>query len=266
MLYLRKSALSAGYFALCYFYAMRKFGLIGFPLSHSFSKTYFTEKFFREHINDATYENFEIDDIRKLKEVVQRNSDLRGLNVTIPHKQTVIELLDDLDSEARAIGAVNTIKVSSGKLRGCNTDQVGFIRSLLPLMKPLHKKALILGTGGSSLAVKYALKKIGVEFLSVSRNPTNENEIGYPTINKELLDNYKLIINTTPVGMFPDVSKTPDIPYQYLTSEHLLFDLIYNPEETVFLKKGKEKGASVKNGYEMLVLQAEEAWRIWGEF
>ncbi len=245
---------------------MRKFGLIGFPLSHSFSKTYFTEKFSRERINDAAYENFEIDKIEKLKEVIRINPGLRGLNVTIPHKQGMMKYLDETDEDARTIGAVNTIKISSGKLIGHNTDYIGFMRSLIPLLKPHHKKALILGTGGSSLAVRYALKKIRIGFLLVSRNPSGENEISYPSITKDLLNEYYLIVNTTPVGMFPKISEAPSIPFEFLTPQHLLFDLIYNPEETLFLRKGKEKGAATKNGYEMLTLQAEEAWKIWSEF
>lgn len=245
---------------------MRTFGLTGFPLAHSFSKTYFTDKFFREHIADAMYENFEIDRIEKLREVILNNPDLRGLNVTIPHKQTVIALLDEVDAEANEIGAVNTIKISSGKLKGYNTDYIGFMQSLIPQLKPHHEKALVLGTGGSSLAVKYALQKIGTGFLLVSRKPSAGNEIGYASINKDLLNEYLLIVNTTPVGMVPAISESPPIPYEFLSPQHLLFDLIYNPEETLFLKKGKEKGAATKNGYEMLTRQAEEAWRIWGEF
>lgn len=245
---------------------MRIFGLLGFPLSHSFSKTYFTEKFSRECIHDAVYENFEIADIAKLKEVVARHPQLRGLNVTIPHKQRVMELLDEADEEAKAIGAVNTIKITSGKLKGFNTDYIGFMRSLIPLLTPAHTKALILGTGGSSLAVRYALEKLGIEFLLISRNPSEKNEINYASVTRSVLNDYTVIINTTPVGMFPDASKAPDIPYQFLTRRHLLFDLIYNPEETLFLRNGREQGAAAKNGYEMLTLQAEASWRIWNEF
>jgi len=248
------------------FMLVRTFGLIGFPLSHSFSKGHFTKKFSSECINETAYENFEIESIDKLKEIIPQQPDLRGLNVTIPYKQSVIAILDEVDSEANAIGAVNTIKISSGKLKGYNTDHIGFIRSLIPLLRPWHKKALILGTGGASLAVKYALQKMRIEYLLVSRNPVGENVIEYHSVNKEVLKDYSIIINTTPVGMFPDVSNAPDIPYQHLNTKHLLFDLIYNPEETLFLKKGKGKGALAKNGHEMLVLQAEESWRVWNEF
>ncbi|MDZ4844923.1 MAG: shikimate dehydrogenase [Chitinophagales bacterium] len=245
---------------------MRKFGLIGNPLGHSFSKKYFTEKFATEFINETVYENFELPKIDLLRNVVAENPDLRGLNVTIPYKEAVIRYLDELSDDALEIGAVNTIKISSGKLKGFNTDYIGFTRSLIPLLKPSHKKALILGTGGSSLAVKYALEKLGIEYLIVSRNPFEENEIGYDAVNESLLNEHTLLINTTPVGMFPDVSNAPEIPYQFLGEQHLLFDLIYNPEETIFLKSGKEKGATTKNGSEMLALQAEEAWKIWNSF
>jgi len=191
---------------------------------------------------------------------------LRGLNVTIPHKQTVIPYLDELDEAARGIGAVNVIKVSSGKLRGYNTDYIGFMRSLIPLVKSSHKKALVLGTGGSAKAVKYVLKKIGISYTLVSRNPNDKSVLRYSDITSDLLQEYTVLINTTPAGMYPKISEAPDIPYQHIGSQHLLFDLIYNPEETLFLKYGKQPGASVKNGYEMLVFQAEEAWRIWGGF
>lgn len=245
---------------------MRKFGLIGYPLGHSFSKKYFTEKFASEFINDTTYENFELPKIDLLPKVVAENPDLRGLNVTIPYKEAVIRYLNELSDDAREIGAVNTIKISSGKLKGFNTDYIGFMRSLIPLLKPTHKKALILGTGGSSLAVKYALEKLGIEYLLVSRNPFEENEISYDSITEHILQEYTLLVNTTPVGMFPDVLNAPEIPYQFLNDQHLLFDLIYNPEETLFLKNGREQGAVTKNGNEMLVLQAEEAWKIWNSF
>lgn len=245
---------------------MRKFGLIGYPLGHSFSKKYFTEKFANECINDTVYENFELPKMELLKTIVAENPDLRGLNVTIPYKESVLRYLDELSDDAQEIGAVNTIKISSGKLKGCNTDYIGFMRALIPLLKPTHTKALILGTGGSSLAVKYALEKLGIEYLLVSRNPFEENEIGYDAVSEKLLHEHTLIINTTPVGMFPDVLKSPEIPYQFLSGKHLLFDLVYNPEETLFLQKGKEQGATIKNGYEMLVLQANEAWKIWNSF
>lgn len=245
---------------------MRKFGLIGYPLAHSFSKKYFTDKFSNESVNDSAYENFEVDKVDLLPKIVADNPDLRGLNVTIPHKESVLRYLDELSDDAQDIGAVNTIKIASGKLIGFNTDYVGFMHSITPLLKPWHTKALVLGTGGSSLAVKYALEKLGIEYLLVSREPFEDNEIAYSKLTWEVMQQYPLIINTTPVGMFPEVDKAPEIPYQFLNDKHLLFDLIYNPEETLFLKKGKEQGATVKNGQEMLTLQAEEAWKIWSDF
>lgn len=245
---------------------MRKFGLIGYPLAHSFSKKYFTEKFSNESVNDTAYENFEVDKVDLLPKIVADNPDLRGLNVTIPHKESVLRYLDELSDDAMDIGAVNTIKIASGKLIGFNTDYVGFMHSITPLLKQWHTKALVLGTGGSSLAVKYALEKLGIEYLLVSREPFEDNEIAYSKLTWDVMQQYPLIINTTPVGMFPEVDKAPEIPYQFLNDKHLLFDLIYNPEETLFLKKGKEQGATVKNGQEMLTLQAEEAWKIWSDF
>ncbi|HXH19132.1 MAG TPA: shikimate dehydrogenase [Chitinophagales bacterium] len=245
---------------------MRMFGLIGYPLIHSFSKNYFSRKFLSEYITDAVYENFEIKEIALLKKIIAENPSLRGLNVTIPYKEAVIPFLDELDADTKKIGAVNTIKVLSGRLKGFNTDYVGFLRSLIPLLQPHHKKALILGTGGSSKAVKYALEKIGIDYTFVSRNPSGKNEIPYAGITKKIMYDHTVIVNTTPVGMFPEISKSPAISYQWLTSRHLLYDLIYNPEETLFLKKGKQKGAVIKNGCEMLELQAEEAWKLWSEF
>jgi len=245
---------------------MRKFGLIGYPLGHSFSKKYFSEKFASELLNDVAYENYELPEVALLKNIIAENPGLRGLNITIPYKESVLRYLDELNNDASEIGAVNTVKISSGKLKGFNTDYIGFMRSLIPVLQPSHKKALVLGTGGSSLAVKYALEKLGIGFLLVSRNPFEENEIGYDAINEALLNTHTLLINTTPVGMFPNVSEAPEIPYHLLDQRHLLFDLIYNPEETLFLKMGKERGAVVKNGLEMLALQAEESWKIWNDF
>jgi shikimate dehydrogenase len=236
--------------------------LIGYPLAHSFSKKYFSEKFQRENILNCVYENFPLSRIEEFPQLIQSNPNLVGLNVTIPYKEQVIPFLDELDEAVEEIGAVNTIKVSSRKLKGHNTDVFGFIHSIKNLIQPFHSSALILGTGGSSKAVAFGLKKMGIEFDFVSRNP-DEKELRYEDLDDSVLHHYKIIINTTPIGMFPEVDVCPPIPYEYLTPSHLLFDLIYNPEETLFLKKGKEKQAATKNGLEMLQLQAEKSWEIW---
>ena len=240
---------------------MISYGLIGYPLGHSFSKAYFTDKFQREGIN-AQYLNFEIADITKFKEVLSSSSQLRGLNVTIPYKQQITPYLDRLTDAAEQIGAVNTVQFKDGQLIGHNTDHIGFSGSLKPLLKARHKKALVLGTGGSSRAVVYALEHLGIEVAQVSRTPKN-GQLGYSELNEAILTEYLLIVNTTPLGMSPHVDACPPIPYQYVGAEHLLFDLVYNPAETLFLQKGKAQGAMVKNGLEMLQLQAEAAWLIW---
>lgn len=241
---------------------MRQFGLIGYPLGHSFSKGYFAEKFAREGIEDARYDNFELNDIAQFPSLVQSLPNLVGLNVTIPYKQAVIPYLDELDAAAQHIGAVNTIKFANGKLQGYNTDYIGFRDSLKPLLKPYHTKALILGTGGSSKAVEYALGLLGIQHRYVSREP-KDGQLSYGQLTKALMQEYTLIINTTPLGMHPNVDACPDIPYQYITTKHLLYDLVYNPAETQFLAKGRAAGAVAKNGLQMLVLQAEAAWGIW---
>lgn len=245
---------------------MQKYGLIGFPLGHSFSKTYFNQKFEAEKI-DAEYLNFEIPTIRDFKNVLKENPDLRGLNVTIPYKEQVIPYLDDLDEDARQIGAVNVIKFTKGlfgktKLKGYNSDIIGFKQSIEPLLTESHRKALILGTGGASKAVFQGLKQLGVGSTLVSRKP-KEFCITYEEITPKTMEQYTVIVNTTPLGMFPNVNACPNIPYDLLTPNHLLYDLLYNPDETLFMKKGKEKGATVKNGLEMLLLQAFAAWEIW---
>jgi len=251
---------------------MRTFGLIGFPLSHSFSQKYFTEKFKREHITDCEFENFSIENISDFSDLIKSNSTIFGLSVTIPHKQSVMKFLDALDSKAWQVGAVNCIKVSEnngnkGYLTGFNTDVFGFEKSLIPLLKSHHTHALILGTGGASKAVAYILDESKIKFSYVSRlmnpNKLSPKTISYSDLNAQIISESSLIINATPLGMFPDISSCPDIPYELLTSKHLLYDLNYNPEETLFLKKGKAKGAKIKNGLEMLHLQAEEAWKIW---
>lgn len=245
---------------------MKKYGLIGFPLTHSFSKRFFSEKFEKEK-TDASYENFEIEDISWFPEVVRNNPELAGLNVTIPHKQAVIPYLNELDDAAEKVGAVNTIKISEhdGKihLKGFNTDTWGFETSVKPLLKTHHKKALILGTGGASKAIKYVLNKLEIDFISASIEELNENEIRYDDIDEKLLAERLLIINATPLGTYPKVETFPPIPYEFLTEKHLLFDLVYNPEETQFMAKGKAQGAVVKNGYEMLVQQALKSYEIW---
>lgn len=245
---------------------MQKYGLLGYPLGHSFSKNYFNQKFESEKI-DAQYVNFEISDIKFIKNVLKENPNLKGLNVTIPYKEQVIPYLDDLDEDARLIGAVNVIKFTKGflgktKLIGYNSDIIGFKRSIEPLLEQSHRKALILGTGGASKAVMHGLKQLGVGTTFVSRTP-KEHCITYQDVTPQMLESYTVIVNTTPLGMFPNVDACPDIPYDALTPKHLLYDLLYNPDETLFMKKGKEHGAVVKNGLEMLLLQAFAAWEIW---
>ena len=245
---------------------MRKYGLLGYPLGHSFSKTYFNQKFEAEKI-DAEYVNFEIPNIKEIKNVLRENPDLGGLNVTIPYKEQVIPYLDDLDADARQIGAVNVIKFTKGlfgktKLIGYNSDIIGFKQSIEPLLKPTHQKALILGTGGASKAVYQGLKQLGVGSTFVSRSH-KEGCITYEEITPKIMSQYIVIVNTTPLGMFPTVNARPNIPYEELTPDHVLYDLLYNPDETLFMKKGKERGATVKNGLEMLLLQAFAAWQIW---
>ena len=247
---------------------MKKYGLIGFPLTHSFSKRYFTEKFETEKIN-STYDNFEIDNIGKFPDIVKNNPEIVGINVTIPYKEQVIPFLNELNDSAREIGAVNTIKIkrtdSGVHLKGFNTDTYGFETSLKPLLKEHHKKALILGTGGASKALKYVLNKLGIEFISASIEELKENEIRYEDIDAKMMKERLLIINATPLGTYPKVDTFPNIPYEFITDKHLLFDLVYNPEVSVFLRNGQEKGAAIKNGYEMLLLQAIRAYEIWNE-
>ena len=245
---------------------MKKYGILGYPLAHSFSKRFFTEKFEREKV-DAAYENFEIDNISKFPKIIIENPNLIGLNVTIPYKEQVIPYLNELEDAAREVGAVNTIKISRTEtevyLKGFNTDTHGFENSLKPLLKPQHSKALILGTGGASKAVKYILSKLGIDFISASIEELKENEIRYEEIDSRIMTERLLIINATPLGTFPDVDTSPKIPYELITENHLLFDLVYNPETTKFMKMGLKKGATVKNGNEMLQLQALKSYKIW---
>lgn len=246
---------------------MKKYGLIGYPLGHSFSKNYFNEKFHSESI-DAEYLNFEIPNIKDINSVLVNNPELVGLNVTIPYKEQVIPYLDEIDPDASAIGAINVIRIirQKGKTRliGYNSDIIGFMQSIEPLLEPQHKKALILGTGGSSKAIFHGLKKLGVEAKFVSRTP-KVGMFTYEDLTPEVMDEYKVIVNCTPVGMYPRADEYPNIPYEYLTPNHLLYDLLYNPNTTLFMKKGADKGAVTKNGIEMLLLQAFAAWDIWNE-
>lgn len=240
---------------------MDKYGIIGFPLGHSFSRGFFTEKFAREGI-DAQYLNFEIPDATMLLDILRENPELRGLNVTLPHKQAVIPLLDELSDEAREIGAVNVIRVREGKLKGFNSDIIGFTESIRPLLQPHHTKALILGTGGASRAIRVGLSRLGIEWTYVTRSP-REKMLAYSDLTPEVMKEYSVIVNCSPVGMFPKVDQAPAIPYELLTPKHLLFDLVYNPEDTLFMQKGREQGAIVKNGLEMLYLQAVASWEFW---
>ncbi|MDR1814836.1 MAG: shikimate dehydrogenase [Tannerella sp.] len=242
------------------------YGLIGYPLGHSFSKDFFNKKFSSEGI-DAEYINFEIKDVRDLKSVIRENPFLSGLNVTIPHKVDVMPLLDSVTENAGNIGAVNVIKFKRGSfgklhLEGHNSDITGFKQSIEQMLTPQHKYALILGTGGASKAIYHGLKQLGLYCTFVSRSH-KDYCITYKDVTPSMLDNYKVIINTTPLGMYPNVDTFPDLPYESLTPDHILYDLIYNPDETMFMKKGKEHGAVVKNGLEMLLLQAYVSWDIW---
>jgi len=244
----------------------RKFGLIGFPLSHSFSRRFFTEKFSNEGI-DAAYLNFELENIGELNHLINAHPDLEGFNVTIPYKEQIISYLDQIDDAAAKIKAVNTVKICrSGRqasLHGYNTDIHGFQQSIKPLLKQYHHKALVLGTGGASKAVIQALENLGIDAILVSRNPEEKGEISYNDLDKDVMESFKIIINTTPIGTYPNIEGCPAIPFEWITSRHLVYDLVYNPEVTEFLRQGKERGATIKNGLEMLHLQALAAWEIW---
>ena len=244
---------------------MVNFGLIGKSLSHSFSKTYFEKKFKELQLIDYSYQNFELENIDQFKKVLLTEN-LKGLNVTNPYKESIFPFLDALSAEAKEIGAVNCIKVINGKTTGYNTDSYGFAQSIKPFLDTTHERALILGTGGAGKAVAYALKKIGVEvFFATSSSKKNTNTFYYNEINERMMDAFKLIINTTPLGLFPNINEAPALPYHLFTNKHLAYDLIYNPEQTLFLKQAKEKGATTINGLSMLHLQAEKGWEIWNE-
>jgi len=243
----------------------RLFGLIGYPLSHSFSRKYFTEKFEKEHISNTRYELFPIPSIGDLTGLLERNPTLCGLNVTIPYKEEVLFFLTEKNELVKEIGACNCIRIGKdGSLKGFNTDAIGFGRSLQQHLGLHHKKALVFGTGGGAKAVQYVLRTMGIEYRIVSRKAI-PGQLTYDELSPALIAEYSLIINTTPLGMHPNQAEAPAIPYAALTPEHYLYDLVYNPEKTLFLQKGEERGAAIKNGHDMLVLQAEESWKIWND-
>lgn len=243
----------------------KKFGLIGKNISYSFSAGYFANKFKLESLSNCSYQNYDLQDITDFPSIISTNLNLKGLNVTIPYKKQIIPYLDSLSTSASKIGAVNTIKVTKkSKLKGYNTDFHGFKKAIKPLLKSHHKKALILGTGGASNAVAFALNQLNIDYKFVSRNPVN-NQLKYTDLNAETFNYYQIIVNCTPLGTFPDITQMPPLPYALFTKNHLAFDLIYNPEVSLFLKKAKEQGATITNGYQMLVFQAEKAWKIWNK-
>jgi len=243
---------------------MPLFGLIGYPLSHSFSKSYFTEKFKKEKIEDCQYENFQLTTIAELPKIIQQHLQLKGLNVTIPYKESVLAFLDDRNDLVEQTGACNCIKIVNERLIGHNTDVIGFERSLLNKVTSKHRHALVLGTGGAAKAVGFVLQKNKIGYRYVSRR-CSANNFSYDQINDDTIRDHKLIINTTPLGMYPNTNEFPPLPYDAISKDHFLFDLIYNPAKTLFLQKGEEKGAIIQNGYDMLVYQAEESWKIWNE-
>lgn len=243
----------------------KKYGLIGKNISYSFSKKYFKKKFSEDLFTDCVYENFDIDSIEEFTAILKKNPDLKGLNVTIPYKKAIIPYLNSLSQKANQIGAVNVIRFKKdGTLKGYNSDWHGFKKALQPLLQEHHKKALILGTGGAAKAVAYSLDQLDIYYAFVSRE-ASEKTIDYSLVNATTFDNFQIIINCTPLGTSPNVKECPPIPYEYFTNKHIAFDLIYNPETTEFLKRAKKKGATIKNGYEMLVFQAEKAWKIWNK-
>jgi len=241
---------------------MKRFGLIGKTLKHSFSKPYFEKKFEELHITDCSYDNFELQSIDKLPSLIQNNPGLKGLNITIPYKEEVLQFLNSANESVNGVGACNCIKITEGEIIGFNTDAIAFKSSLQKYLKAHHKCALVLGTGGASKAIQYALKDLHIDFILVSRHK-KQNQLGYEDVGEDLIKGHQIIINTTPIGMYPNVDEDPPIPYGALNSRHLLYDLTYNPSKTKFLKQGETRGAQIINGYEMLVAQAEESWRIW---
>jgi len=242
-----------------------KFGLIGRNISYSFSKKYFTEKFKISHFDNCEYKNYDIESINEFPKIISENKGCKGFNVTIPYKEEIIPMLDKLSKTAKKIGAVNCITISKKKkLKGYNTDYYGFKKTIQPLLKEHHKKALILGTGGASKAIAYALRKLKIEYDFVSRSP-DEFQFDYADLNAKVFKEYHIVINTTPLGTHPNFENYPNLDYSLFTKKHIAFDLIYNPEETIFLKKAKENNAKTKNGYDMLIIQAERSWKIWNK-
>jgi len=245
---------------------MLRYGLIGKDIAYSFSRNYFKNKFEAENIANTTYENFDIKTISIFKTELKQEQNVRGFNVTIPYKESIMPFLDKLNKKAKAIGAVNTIRITKkGKYIGYNTDYYGFKKSLKPLLKKHHKKALILGTGGASKAIAFALKSLNIEYAFVSRSASKKVKFTYNNLSESVIKSHQIIINSTPLGTFPDIENCPDIPYQALTKQHILFDLIYNPSKTKFLKLGKQKNTTTINGLKMLELQAEKSWQIWNK-
>jgi len=244
---------------------IRRYGLIGYPLVHSFSKGYFLEKFKEWDLENCVYQNFSMADILGFPNWLKEQHSLFGLNVTIPHKEAILPYLDELDGVAKEVGAVNCIRFSQGFSKGYNTDVYGFEMSIKPFLENKYERALILGTGGASKAVAFVLRKWGVPFHFVSRTPKGESQLGYDVLKSEVMHHFPLIINTTPVGTYPDIDACPLLPYEGLTPRHFLYDLVYNPEETTFLRLGRLSGAKTMNGYAMLIKQAERSWEIWNE-
>jgi shikimate dehydrogenase len=241
---------------------MKRYGLIGYPLTHSLSQQYFTQKFIEEGIEDCIYERFSIPSITDLHDILQTHPDLCGFNITIPYKKEVLAFLTERSKAVEEVGACNCVKIEAGKLIGYNTDVIGFENSLIPFLKPTHNKALVLGTGGAALAIVYVLQKLGITFNYVSRTAMN-GHFTYNDLDASVMASHTLIINTTPLGMFPNIEDCPDIPYNLLTPAHHLFDLTYNPAVSSFLTKGMQMGATIQNGQQMFVEQAEQSWRIW---
>ena len=245
---------------------MKLYGLIGYPLGHSFSKQYFTEKFTREGLNDCIFEAFPIPAIDEFPALLKSNPDLKALCVTIPYKEQVLKYIDVLSDEVKEIGAANSIKIDGGKLTAYNTDIAGFKISFEEQLQPHHKKALVLGTGGAAKAVQYVLRQLNIEYLVVTRNTKDQaGHISYDAVDATMIKEYPVIINCTPVGMWPKEHEAPQLPYHLLSAKNYLYDLVYKPAKTKFLQMGEERGVITKNGYDMLIIQAEESWRIWNQ-